>query len=122
MYGKIEKGFGSFFMFVFGMSQLLIIFSLFLSISQAVGSNRSGWERMVQSFSMLLTASLGLNIYGFGCILDDVHKTFKAISDCLILMSAAASADASSAASAVAKSNVSLLQRFINMYDHLAHP
>ena len=79
MYGKIEKGFGSFFMFVFGMSQLLIIFSLFLSISQAVGSNRSGWERMVQSFSMLLTASLGLNIYGFGCILDDVHKTFKAI-------------------------------------------
>ena len=82
--GKIEKGFVSFFLFVFGMSQLLIIFSLVLSISQAVGSNRSGWERMVQSFSMLLvTASLGLNIYGFGCILDDVHKTFKAIRNCL---------------------------------------
>ena len=40
----------------------------------------------------------------------------------LILMSAAASAAASADAAAVAKSNVSILQRFISMYDHLAHP
>jgi hypothetical protein len=42
-YAKIEKGFGTLFVFYSGMSQLLIIFSLFLAISQAVGSNRSGW-------------------------------------------------------------------------------
>ena len=33
-----------------------------------------------------------------------------------------ASADTAEDASAVAKSNVSLLQRFINMYEHLAYP
>jgi hypothetical protein len=81
-YAKIEKVFGTLFVFYFGMSQLLIIFSLFLAISQAVGSNRSGWERMVQSFSLLLiTSNSSINIYGFACILDDVHQTFKGISN-----------------------------------------
>ena len=68
MYAKIEKGFGLFFVYVFGLSQLFIIFALFLTISQAVGSSGRGLERIIESFSMLLvTAGLSLNIAEFAC-------------------------------------------------------
>ena len=84
IYGKLEKGFGTFFIFVFSMSQFFIIFSLFLAMSQAVGSNGSGWQRIIKSVSLLLvTFGLGLNIFGFACIMDTAHKSLKGIGHCL---------------------------------------
>ena len=78
LYSDVDKGFGLLFLFSFGMSQVFIIFSLFLSISQAIGSNASGWDKAVISFGYLfISFGILLNIVSLTLVLDAAHKSLK---------------------------------------------
>ena len=82
IYSNFDRGFGKFFFFVFGVSQIFVIFSLFLTISQVIGSNGTGLDKLIFSFGNLsVSCGLVLNIVGLTFILDAGHKSMKGLAN-----------------------------------------
>ena len=78
LYSDMNSGFGLFFLFSFGLFQVFIIFSVFLSISQAVGTNKSGWTKVMISCGYLVTSSgILLNIVSLTLVIDARHRSLK---------------------------------------------
>ena len=73
----MENGFGLFFLYVFS-TQVFSIFSLYLSVSQSIGSTLSGLKTFIVSTSyLLISCAFLLNIAALTVILDTGHKSLK---------------------------------------------
>ena len=71
LYSAFQEGFGTFFFFVFSVTQLLSIFTLFLTISQSIGSDDPLLVKLLYSFgNLVVTSGLILNITGLTFILE----------------------------------------------------
>jgi hypothetical protein len=83
-YSAMVNGFGLFLIFNFCISQVFIIFTLFLVIFHLIGSDGNLMERVVLSFTDLLTASsLILNITALTLTLDTTYTTLRGLASYL---------------------------------------
>ena len=74
-YTAIESGFGTFFCFVYGVTQVLLIFAFFVAISRALGGNEPLTVKVVASLGTLLVCSgLMLNIAALTFVLEEAYK------------------------------------------------
>ena len=82
IYLDLYKGFQIYFVFVFGVSQLLSILTLFSCISQGIGSliNNDGLKFLRASGLFCISSGLILNITGVTFILDSAYNSMKGIS------------------------------------------
>ena len=84
LYSDIQTGFGSFFLCVFSITQLFLIFTIFLAIAWPTGSNGIIPVRMMYSFGVFFVISaLMSNIIGLTLILDDGFKSLKGLTKSL---------------------------------------
>ena len=76
----MQKGFGFFFLCLFSVTQLYLIFCVFLAISWSSGSNGIIPVQIIFSFGVCLAGSaLVFNIIGLTFILDDGFECFKGL-------------------------------------------
>ena len=76
IYKGIESGFGLFFCFVFGVTQLLLIFSSFMAISKPLGSSDALFVKSVCSLGNVIVCSgLMLNIASLTFVLETGHRS-----------------------------------------------
>jgi hypothetical protein len=80
-YADLYKGFGSYFMFVLEVSQLLSILTLSSCILQVIGSliNNEGLKFMYAAGLFCISSGLILNITGLTFILDSAYISMKGI-------------------------------------------
>ena len=84
IYSDFNSGFGTYFFFVFGVSQVFVIFSLFLTISRVIGSNGTVLAKLIFSLGNLsVSFGLMLNIAGLTFILDAGHRSMKSLASTL---------------------------------------
>ena len=55
LYSDFERGFGLFFFFVFGVTQVYVIFSMFLTISKIIGANGTVLYTLIYSVGNIAT-------------------------------------------------------------------
>ena len=80
VYKAFESGFGPFFCFVFGVTQILMIFSFFMSFSRALGANEPVSVKVGSSFgTLLISFGLMLNIAGLTFTLESGYKSVKSL-------------------------------------------
>ena len=76
LYLAFQKGFGTFFLYVFSVTQLLSVFTLFLTVSHSIGSAYTLSTTILYSFgNLLITSGLILNIAGLTFTLEIGHKS-----------------------------------------------
>ena len=84
LYSAFDCGFGLFFFFVFGVSQVFVIFTLYLTISGPIESSSSVFGIIIYSSGQLLAScGLMLNIAGLTFSLDAGHKSLKGLANVL---------------------------------------
>ena len=87
LYSAFQEGFGSFFFFVFSVTQLLSIFTLFLTISQSIGSDDTFSVKLLYSLGNLVVMSgFILNITGLTFILETGYISLIGLAKPLSLM------------------------------------
>jgi hypothetical protein len=80
LYTAFQEGFGTFFFFVFSVTQLLSIFTLFLTISQSIGSDDTLAVKLLHSLgNLVVTSGLILNITGLTFILETGYKSLTGL-------------------------------------------
>ena len=80
LYTAIESGFGTFFCFLYGVTQLLLIFAFFVVISRALGGNEPLAVKVVSSLGTLLVCSgFMLNIAALTFVLEEAYKCVTSI-------------------------------------------
>ena len=81
IYPNIQNGFGSFFFFVFSLSQFFVIFALFLSLSNIPSLHKEfGLKEVIYTAGMCcVSVALTLNILVLAFLLEDVNEGLKGL-------------------------------------------
>ena len=80
MYRSFQSGFGTFFCFLFGVTQLLLIISLFMAITRALGSIETLPVKLAISLGFVsVSCGLFLNIAALTLIMDTAYAALRSL-------------------------------------------